>query len=203
MGVCFNSLPPNVSFLYGAIDAEYAPKERKKAERKKKVQEEENDADEEEEQPEDIDQGKKKSGDGNELSAVQKHISVINRTLIEKSRESREEASKQLKDFERRLSQGGEDERSIAKKQKKFMKENTHVSAVETLFNPKSFTQTVENIFHFSFLVKESKGAIRVRSVKEAEVYGGVPGPVLAPHTNEEPKVPTQAVISLSMKVSI
>ena len=200
MGVCFNSLPPNVSFLYGAIDAEYAPKERKKAERKKKVQEVEID-DEEDEQPEDVDQGKKKSGDGNELSAVQKHITVINNTLKEKSRESREEASKQLKDFERRLSQGGEDERSIAKKQKKFMKENTHVSAVEVLFNPKSFTQTVENIFHFSFLVKESKGAIRVRSVKEAEEYGGVPGPVIAPHTNEEPKVPTQAIVSLSMKV--
>ena len=51
VGVCFNSLPPNVSFLYGPLDAEYAPKERKKVERRKKAQEEES-ANEEEEEPE-------------------------------------------------------------------------------------------------------------------------------------------------------
>jgi hypothetical protein len=46
--MCYKSLPPNVSFLYGLLNAEYAPKEREKVQRCKKVQEEE-----EEEQPED------------------------------------------------------------------------------------------------------------------------------------------------------
>ena len=37
VGVCFNSLPPNVSFLYGLLDAEYIPNERNKVERHKEA----------------------------------------------------------------------------------------------------------------------------------------------------------------------
>jgi hypothetical protein len=141
--VCFNSLPPNVSFLYGPLDAEYAPKERKKVERRKKAQEEES-ANEEEEEPEDVDQTGKKKSDGNELSAVQKHISVISKTLTHWSHEGKEAAVERWKDKEARLSQEITDERVIEKKQKKFLAENSHVGAVECLFNPRSFTQTVE-----------------------------------------------------------
>ena len=36
-GVCFNSLPPNVSFLYGLLDAKYIPNERKKVKRHKEA----------------------------------------------------------------------------------------------------------------------------------------------------------------------
>lgn len=143
VGVCFNSLPPNVSFLYGPLDAEYAPKERKKVERRKKAQEEES-ANEEEEEPEDVDQTGKKKSDGNELSAVQKHISVISKTLTHWSHEGKEAAVERWKDKEARLSQEITDERVIEKKQKKFLAENSHVGAVECLFNPRSFTQTVE-----------------------------------------------------------
>jgi hypothetical protein len=143
VGVCFNSLPPNVSFLYGPLDAEYVPKERKKVERRKKAQEEESE-NEEGEQPEDVDQAGKKKSDGNELSAVQKHISVIYKTLTDRSRGAKEEAIERWKDEEARLSQETNDERVIDKKQKKFIRENSHVSAVECLFNPRSFTQTVE-----------------------------------------------------------
>ena len=65
VGVCFNSIPSNVSFLYGPLDAEYTPKERKKAERRKKqTQEEESEG--EEEQPEEVDQTGKKKSDGND-----------------------------------------------------------------------------------------------------------------------------------------
>jgi hypothetical protein len=46
--MCHKSLSPNVSFLHGPLNAEYAPKEREKVQRYKKVQEEE-----EEGQPED------------------------------------------------------------------------------------------------------------------------------------------------------
>jgi hypothetical protein len=48
VGMCYRSLPPNVSFLYRPLNAKYTPKEREKVQRCKKVQEEE-----EEEQPED------------------------------------------------------------------------------------------------------------------------------------------------------
>jgi hypothetical protein len=41
VGVCFNSLPPNVSFLLGPPDTKYAPKEREKVMRCKKAKEEE------------------------------------------------------------------------------------------------------------------------------------------------------------------
>ncbi|KAL3806541.1 hypothetical protein ACHAXA_006594 [Cyclostephanos tholiformis] len=105
VGVCFNSLPPNVSFLYGPLDAEYAPKERKKAERRKKTREEESE-NEEEEEPEDVDQAGKMKSNGNELSAVQKHISVIYKTLAERSRGARESAVDRWKDHEARLSLG-------------------------------------------------------------------------------------------------
>ncbi len=54
VGVCFNSLPPNVSFLLGPLDAEYAPKEREKVMRRTEAKEEESNNKYEEEQPEDI-----------------------------------------------------------------------------------------------------------------------------------------------------
>lgn len=57
--------------------------------------------------------------------------------------------------------------------------ENREVNGVEFLFNPKSFTQTVENIFNYSFLVKSGEGQIRVRSAKDAARKGGLPGLVV------------------------
>jgi hypothetical protein len=36
VGVCFNSLPPNISFLLGLLYTEYAPKESEKVMRHKK-----------------------------------------------------------------------------------------------------------------------------------------------------------------------
>jgi hypothetical protein len=46
--MCYKSLPPNVSFLYGPLNSQYAPMEREKVQMCKKVQE-----DEEVEQPDD------------------------------------------------------------------------------------------------------------------------------------------------------
>jgi non-structural maintenance of chromosomes element 4 len=40
---------------------------------------------------------------------------------------------------------------------------NPEIDGVQFLFNPKSFTQTVENIFNFSFMIKKGAAAIGVR----------------------------------------
>ncbi len=59
-----------------------------------------------------------------------------------------------------------------------------------------------QNIFHFSFMVKESKAAIKTWTAEEAEEYGGLPGPVVRPQGDENNKAPPrQAIVSLNMKV--
>ncbi|KAL9189923.1 hypothetical protein ACHAXT_009598 [Thalassiosira profunda] len=200
VGVCFNALPSNVSFLYGPLDAEYAPKERKKPERRKKQAEVE--SDEEEEAPEDVDQTGKKKSDGNELSAVEKHIKVINKTLMKRAVAENEVAQEKAVEYETQLTQEGiDDQRVLLKKKKKFIAANSQVDAVGCLFNPQSFTQTVENVFHFSFLVKQGHAGIKVRTNEEAEALGAEPGPVIRPTaTGDNQPPPKQAIVSLNMK---
>eukprot|EP00986_Skeletonema_menzelii_P004572 scaffold1567_cov129-Skeletonema_menzelii.AAC.3 len=203
VGVCFSSLPSNCSFLYGPLDAEYTPKERKKAERKKRAKEAEEELENlEETRPENMDQREKKAGDGNELSAVEQHIKTINKTLLQRVNEEKIKAKEIVGPYMRRVKreEGIDDERELAKRQTNFMREATKVDAVNCLFNPKSFTQTVENIFHFSFTVKEGKAEIKTRGLKEAEKFGLEPGPVVRNVEREARPLPKQAIVSLSMK---
>ena len=202
VGVCFNALPCHVRFLHGPIDAEYTPKERKKTERRQKTPEAAESDNEEEEQPEDVDQnGKKKQSDGNELSAVEQHISVIKQTLRKRSAVKNAAAMEKSEEYESKLSQQIDDESLVQKKTKKFVTENSSVNAVNMLFNPKSFTQTVENMFHFSFLVKEGKASIKARSAGDVEEFGGEPGPSIRATDNHDMGSPKQAIVALNMKV--
>lgn len=49
------------------------------------------------------------------------------------------------------------------------------ISFFESLIDPKSFSQTVENIFHVSFLVKEGKIGVKKDDVDQAILYVGSP----------------------------
>ena len=42
------------------------------------------------------------------------------------------------------------------------------------IINPDSFAQSVENMFYFSFLVREDKAAIEIEEDEESENYGEI-----------------------------
>lgn len=88
---------------------------------------------------------------------------------------------------------------------KKLKKHGVEIDAIRFLFNRYSFTQTVENIFHFSFLVKEGLAALRVRTTAFGDDFGNSDAPGgLACHYVEDAKnhhsPNTQSVMSLTMQ---
>ena len=117
---------------------------------------------------------------------------------------ARDDAKEKVGGFIERNGEEG-DEQSAKKLAKRYVKEQTQISAVNALFNPRSFTQTVENVFHFSFLVKDGAASIRSRGTDVASRFDAEPGPVLSRANVPEAggnKQSTQAVIRLNMRVS-
>lgn len=125
-GVCFNALPGRVAFLCGPLAAD--PTLKKKRERKERRRAEVDLI--EAVKPKEVEEGEQE-GDPNKLSATEKTIKQMEKSL------------------------------------KKRVKENMNaglspeIDACKFLCNPRSFTQTVENIFHFSFLVKKGQAGIK------------------------------------------
>lgn len=139
------------------------------------------------------------------VSFVRKHISVIRKTVDKVCRKANDDAKERVDSFKESIGEE-EDERTAKKLVKRYLREQSHISAVNALFNPRSFTQTVENVFHFSFLVKEGAASIHARGTDVAAKYDAEPGPVLCKANAPSPetganKQNTQAVIRLNMRV--
>lgn len=133
--------------------------------------------DSEEVKPETV---KNDKSDVDKLSAMEKTMRVIRRKLV----------SRTLEEKEKNPSVG----------------EHPDIDGVQFLVNPKSFTQTVENIFNFSFLIKKGEAEIGVRPRAAAldHSLGGEkkPGLFAAHRTLSDPDVAaecTQAVCSFTM----
>ena len=192
-GVCFNAVPARISFLNGPlVDGKEEAAVKQRAKRVRKTQ---TDSDAEEEQPEDVKGHTARGAD--KLSAVEKNIKDVNTALTQKVK--RNYALKKQK-----LSKAYGDVESIPERVKKRMKKNTEVCAIELLFNPKSFTQTVENLYHYSFLVKEGAASLNVRDEKVLDKEKGFyldGGPVVRNVTKKEVNAtPRQAIVSLTME---
>ena len=64
------------------------------------------------------------------------------------------------------------------------------ICAVQFIFNPKSFTQTIENIFHFLFLTKKGDASVKVKDSK----------PSVNTKLDLNNVTPRQAIVSLNMR---
>ena len=190
--VIFNCVPTSVvAFLSGPLqDGREEIGLKQRAKRRVQV-----DDDAEEERPEDVKGHTERGVD--HLSAHDKNVDVVLKTL-------KRSIDKTYKNNKRVIEETFGDD--IPPKAEKRMKKSKDVCAVNLLFNPQSFTQTVENMFHYSYLVKVGKAKLTVRN-QEVD-YNGVTLSERGPRAgyvkqgNQQLKHPPsrQAVVALTMK---
>ena len=140
-GICYNAIPERVTFLAGALDHHVTMKTR--TVRQARVKNTIND--EVEVKPESVNNSNNK-GDADKLSAMEKAMRVIRKKLKTRSIEEVEKLS------------------ATTKNGSSTTEDHPDIDMVQFLFNPQSFTQTVENIFNFSFLIKKGEAEIGVRA---------------------------------------
>jgi hypothetical protein len=202
-GTCFNAVPAQVYFLAGPIHAEFTPKEKKKIVRKPKVVD-----DAVEETAEEVKQAKGSMKDSNTLSAAQKRTNDVIKLLYKRCKDEKDSTKVKLQAKGTEIPT--EEQKTAARN--RVEKCGDRVCAVRFLFNPKSFTQTVENVFSLSFLVKEGQAEIGVRDEQECAKHhwddSVLPGPWIRSLKDEESinngthTEARQAVVRLDMKVS-
>ena len=194
----FNAVPARITFLNGPlVDENEMVKQRAKRVRHSETK---SDAKVVEERPEEI-EGQAVRG-ANRLSVVEENINLVKRALKEKVKRTYDSNKRNIgKDY------GGIE--SIPKRIKMALKQNKDVCAIELLFDPKSFTQTVENIYNYSFLIKEGEASLKVRDQtfldKDKGFYPVGGGPVanyVSNNSNGKRPIPAprQAIVSLTME---
>lgn len=152
-GVCFNSIPSRVVFLAGPLENGRAAPEKRRIQtvRQKKAVEE----DAEEEEPEELAKKERKSAD--QLSQAERNMKDMKKVLALKSLAT----SANLKAKYDEIKENDPENAKLAKAQ--LRERGNEIDFVKFLVNPKSFTQTIENIFNFSFLVKKGEAQIKMR----------------------------------------
>ena len=152
-GVCFNSIPSHVVFLAGPLENGRAAPEKRRTQtvRQKKAVEE----DAEEEEPEELAKKERKSAD--QLSQAERNMKEMKRILKDKSHATRASLHEKYEE----IKENDPENEALARQQ--LMDHGNEVDFVKFLVNPKSFTQTIENIFNFSFLVKTGEAQIKMR----------------------------------------
>lgn len=176
-GVCFKGCPAGVRLLAGSVDSNCESIVRKRRGVKRT-----HPRGAEEQIPEVLlgtvamDDGKPAAA--NTLYAAQRGVRSMQKLLQKRSKEEEQNAQAAIA-VDRSL--GAFDEETAGK-----------MDGVQFLVNPRSFTQTVENIFNASFLIKKGKAAIGVNPTE---------GLWLQPRHEQEDEPPaTQAVVSFTMK---
>jgi hypothetical protein len=162
-GICYNAIPERVTFLAGALDHQVTMKVR--SVRQARVKNTMND--EVEVKPEAVDNTTNKS-DADKLSAMEKAMRVIRKKLLARTVEE-------------------------VQKGASTTEEPPDIDMVQFLFNPQSFTQTVENIFNFSFLIKKGEAEIGVRSKSLGNHSSTIPSGAYVAHRTYNNAPPTDS----------
>lgn len=144
------------------------------------------------EKPEDVKEQDAKDCD--KVSAIEQSMITLDRTLKKRVKETYRDDKRKLAELHGENIPG-----DLAKKLKNH---GVGIDAIQYLFNPDSFTQTVENIFHFSFLVKKGSASFLVR--EKGLTVGSLelpPGPVVKYiEENKSPLPDRQAILTLTMQ---
>lgn len=150
-GVCFNAIPSGVSFLNGCLmdreDVKAAQRRTKQAVRSME--------DVEEETAETMNTKTDQDQDPNKLSATEGTLRFCRKTL-------KEEAKKQYKQ-NKKMVKANNDGNIPTNFDATLKERSVELCAIQYTFNPDSFCQTVENINHLSFLMRQTKAGISNR----------------------------------------
>jgi non-structural maintenance of chromosomes element 4 len=195
-GVCFNSLPSRVTFLLAPLENGSVPEKKVRVVRQKK-----SDMVEEklvEQKPEEQAQREKMSVD--QLSQAERDLKQMRKLLVKRAEANSADCKRKYDEIK------SSHPELVKEAQQEYKERGLEIEFVPFLVNPKSFTQTVENIFNFSFLIKKGEALIDMRkatplSDTQESVLGlDTSGCFIRPEPLNHEGPSKQCVLSFTMK---